>query len=382
MKVLIIGEHYSSNLGDGVICKSVEYLIKEAYPMSDISISDLTSRTGYKIEDTEPELSNNLQRSKKAIKNYLNKFIYRFQYLKYKDLNGRKHQADFIKNTCNDHFDIAVFAGGQLFLDYFCISIERHVKELSKKNVPIIFNACGLGSIKCSVLLGKLINALRHQNIKSITSRDDVYKINKLLLNNSNIIATQSYDPALWASEVFQIQKKKSEVVGLGVIRLNSELDNEVFRIYTNLIKELDKRDIKWELFCNGSETDYELAKEIANYCGKNNSVLAERPIFPRELVNTISRYRSIISCRLHSHIIATSLDIPSIAISWDEKVKFFFENIDCIDRCFDIYVDHSELINKLISAENVGYNKKIIETQKNKLMKTLIENIKSHVRY
>ena len=44
MKILLIGEYYSENLGDPLLCQSVERILKERYPQAQIFPFDLTGR--------------------------------------------------------------------------------------------------------------------------------------------------------------------------------------------------------------------------------------------------------------------------------------------------------------------------------------------------
>lgn len=375
MKFLVIGEHYSSNLGDGVICEVVKSILHEAYPSSEIVISELSSRSGFSQSCEENNSNKKSLDTTSLMKKVIKKILFKNQFLKYKYINEKQKSISYICNICNKNYDIAVFAGGQLFLDYFSISITKHIEELLKRNIPIIFNACGMGAIKSQILLSKLIFGLKQSNVLSITSRDDVEMINKKLLMGSDKLATKTYDPALWASDVYGIKKEDSDTVGLGVIRLNPGFDKNLLNLFDKLIQDLNSRNIKWELFCNGAEHDFAYAISIANKLGYDESVVSERPKTPIELIKTISKYKSIISCRLHSHIIATSLDIPSIGLVWDDKLRFFFENIECADRYFDITEDHNKIINKLFEAEKKGYNKELIEMQKSISKNTLLDN-------
>ena len=53
----------------------------------------------------------------------------------------------------------------------------------------------------------------------------------------------------------------------------------------------------------------------------------------PEQLISKISSYDAVISCRLHPSIISFSLDVPSIGIVWNNKVKGFYESVGYEDR-------------------------------------------------
>ena len=44
MKILLIGERYSSNLGDSVICESVKYIVEKCNENIEINFADLSCR--------------------------------------------------------------------------------------------------------------------------------------------------------------------------------------------------------------------------------------------------------------------------------------------------------------------------------------------------
>ena len=86
-------------------------------------------------------------------------------------------------------------------------------------------------------------------------------------------------------------------------------------------------------MFSTGCQEDYLLAKNILEQLqlieeGDFSNYLLDRPTSTKELVNDINQFDSIVSFRLHSHIIAASYGIPSFAIYWDNKQVDFFHKI------------------------------------------------------
>lgn len=378
-RVLVIGEHFSENLGDGVICQSVEYLIKESFSSSKLVRSDLSGRSDFMNKYNGQDKL--IGRSKYLISKWTHRVLNRNTLLYALYIHGRWKRSKKTKEISDQPYDLAVFAGGQLFMDYFSLPIHRHMKYLAKHDTPTIFNACGMGRVNSVLLQKQLQHVLKHQNIDSISARDHLNQMNERLLP-THMQAAQSHDCALWASEAFDIQKSGSNVIGLGVISQSRKKDDKVIKLYSNIIMSLNDKDIRWELFCNGSFDDYELALKIAQLCGYDESAIAKRPLKPIDLVQTIASYRSIISFRLHSHIIAVSLDIPTIAITWDSKVDFFFENIQQPDRVFQYGSHFNEVLEKLFEAEQIGYNKELIDSQKNECHSLLVNTVAPALAY
>ncbi|WP_214744393.1 polysaccharide pyruvyl transferase family protein [Exiguobacterium sp. s189] len=374
-KILLIGEYYSSNLGDGIICQSVEYLIKKWNPSLEISISDLSGKVGFDEKDISspyPNKDNTITFPKKLVKKILKKSVYlqeRYRFF----LGGGKEK---INNLCDDNFDCAVFAGGQMFLDYFSIPINEHVKQLDRMDVPVIFNSCGMGHIKSKQLIYKFRRTLGYKNVVSISVRDDVDSVNNVIIKKGHKKAIKSYDPGLWSGEVYNVKRKESETIGLGVMSIDAFKDKNIISQYRKIILELNKKKIAWKLFCNGNINDYNLAISIAESLGYDKSAIANRPETPKELVELISKFKGIISFRLHSHIVAVALNIPSIALSWDNKLNHFFDSINRKDRCLNINAEHKEIIDKYFFAEKEGYDLELIHSQKIYAKNLLIDNI------
>jgi polysaccharide pyruvyl transferase WcaK-like protein len=132
-------------------------------------------------------------------------------------------------------------------------------------------------------------------------------------------------------------------------------------------------------MFCNGPAKDYEFAKHILksmNYEEENlNRFIIEAPKRPKDLVETISSFKGIISFRLHSHIVACSLGVPGVSIMWDKKVKYFYENIQEKERVFELHSDSTEVVGKLLESINNNYDEAIIREQKVFLKNLLVEN-------
>lgn len=381
MKILIIGERYSSNLGDPIICESVEWLIKREIPNVKISFLDLSAREDYGYELSNKKLVNSgrISSLKKKLSISLTKLGVDTEYIKFKRIHKNKirYFDDFFKD--NNDIDLAIFAGGQMFKDTFIFPIATVVKYLNIKNIPVLFNACGYGEItsrKMSNILGK---TLRCENVSLISSRDDVNSIN-LLLADKHKKVIKTYDPALWTSEVYKVEKQESGIIGLGVMFAHNMKYKEMLEFWTKIISELETRNTKWKLFCNGPVKDYEFAKHILrNMKYKEDDIakyVVQPPKRPEELVNIISNFSGIISFRLHSHIVAYALDIPGIGVLWDKKVQYFYDSIEYSNSCVRIDENINVILDKVQKMGKVSYNDKLKESQQLHLLNLLIENI------
>jgi polysaccharide pyruvyl transferase WcaK-like protein len=379
MKILIVGERYSTNLGDPIICESVEYLIKEANQNAEVSFLDLSGKKEFGDWSGSRKLiyTGRISTFKKKSSICFTNLGIDTEYLKFKKSHKRKigYFHDYLDDA---DFDIAIFAGGQMFKDTFIFPISTVVKYLDNRDIPVIFNACGYGEIASKKMRSILEKSLNSNNVKMISSRDDIKSIN-ILLDNEKKEVIRTYDPALWTKEVYNVSRIKSDIVGLGVMYAHNMKYKEMLNFWKRIINELNEKNIKWKMFCNGPAKDYEFAKHILksmNYEEENlNRFIIEAPKRPKDLVETISSFKGIISFRLHSHIVACSLGVPGVSIMWDKKVKYFYENIQEKERVFELHSDSTEVVGKLLESINNNYDEAIIREQKVFLKNLLVEN-------
>lgn len=338
MKVLVIGEYYSTNLGDGVICQTVEYLLQTYFAeIETIDVLDTSGKSSFS-EGTTVFYK----------KGMLKKLANRWSPAALKESISLK-KREVPEYQINQIYDLAVYAGGQLINPYFLKQMEAINTLLKEKEIPIAYNAVGFGKFRSKQSQQRMLRLLEDDNVTYLSVRDG-----KTQLMEAGVERTihTVCDNAIFSSEVFQVEKQRSKIVGLGIMYIESEKDI-LISFWRATLMLLDKKGVHWQFFVNGSDEDYLFAEEILalHGCPADERYLKPRPQTPKELVETIAAFEKIISFRLHSHIIAYSLDIPSVAMVWDAKVKSFFEMIGYVERCYDYHhYDSSLLLHKLDS--------------------------------
>jgi polysaccharide pyruvyl transferase WcaK-like protein len=377
LKILIIGERFSTNLGDGVICETVEGLLSKHYKDADITVADISTRQEYR-KNKIVNLKDKSVTIKKVTKQVFIKLGLDIDYYKFKKSSLRRNE--YIESICNNNYDLAVFAGGQMFKDTFVFPISQFVNHLAKNQTPIIFNACGVGDNKNRKLKKLLKQSLTNENVRFISTRDDIDTLNNFYLEDNTTKAVATFDPAIWVKEVYKIKKKNNDTVGLGVMYVNNMKKDDLIQFWKQIVQQLDKKGIKWSFFCNGDERDYQLMLDILNTFGisekEKKERLTKRSTTPEELIELISSFKSIISFRLHSHIIAYSLDIPAVALVWDEKLRFFYRGIGLENRCKTINDHYLDIIEELSDAHKIGYDNNLREVQKKYAFDLLVKMV------
>ncbi len=384
MNILILGAYDSVNLGDPVICECVAAMLQRNFPDAHITIRDVISRDRHRafsdigIKTLE----------KRRIKMNICRFSSRYLGI---DLTLRTETNRFnanrrhLEQIFNVPCDLVVFAGGQMFMDRYALFLEACILHFQKQGIPVILNACGTGPAHSRTIAKRLKHALMQDCVKHISCRDDVHKVNLLYLEK-NKKAIPTYDAALSSYVVYTNAYNKEEThtkdtVGLGVIYPNGVSFHKSLRFWRRVIRQLEKQNIPWKIFSNGDSIDLEFARKILStmpeFSGLEDTCICPRDVEPEGLVHTISEFSSLISFRLHSHIIAASLDIPTVAIVWDEKVPFFFKKIGCSERCFTVDASAEEVVLALHQAKKKGYDRTLLTKQAAHSEKQLVDAVR-----
>jgi len=280
-KVLLFGYYGEGNLGDELLLKSLLFSLS-----TDFEIGVL---------------------SKKKDKNSNYRFFNKFSPLQvYKALKWA---------------DVVVAGGGGLFQDK--TSIKSFFYYLSIVFFALLFN-------KKLYLLGQSFSPLRNRIEEKLlgfilTQCNKVYVRDSLSYNYLKKINVPEEKIKLSTDLVFLLdfnyKNVEAKYIGINLRRWKDYSLNDIYSLLTNLAGLINKEMAFYALH---TEDKY-LFDELDNYIKSKIKFieLAEDNIeefFPLNII--------FIGMRLHSHILSVLFEIPFIAISYDEKVKGFCEDI------------------------------------------------------
>ena len=374
MHILLIGERYSENLGDAVICETVKNIIQSSFKDAEIDMFDISGRINY----NEYYSGNNINSICTRIywKIYGKVLKYRnplFYKLYLSDIQRHRRTIDlFKKKFRRKKYDLAIFAGGALFMDYFSGLIFYLVKWLSEQNCAIVFHACGMVELSSeSVFL--LRHTFSNHLVKAISLRDSFSRFRSLFNTNCHLVDT--FDTALACSKYYNKSDIINADIGIGLINIKKYYEEQkelVYRFYCS--------DYSWKIFTNGGPWDYNFSCSILRDIGIDDSefskYLVDRPLNAQELVYDITSFKQIVSYRMHSQIVALSFMIPSCGFEWDNKIRCLFEKMN-IDRfCFKPN-EVNECFKSIEDQNNILVNlKEKVEIASAHSEKTLIDEI------
>jgi polysaccharide pyruvyl transferase WcaK-like protein len=269
------------------------------------------------------------------------------KYLQTKDEAALVSAETAIKNT-----DIVVFGGAPMFNFWYQNFYERTAVTLElaqKYNKPVMFSAIGVeGYSEENKKCQRLKKTLNFDCVKQITTRDDIVSLGKYK-ENENLYLEKVADPAVFSDKVFEKFIKRGKVrlkkkIGIFVLRSGGFEDNKIdfsreqaADFWVELTREFEQRGYDYELLSSGHFAD----EAFIDYLIRKYGVKAGKCVFnmnaPEKLIGKISSYDAVISCRLHPSIISFALEVPSIGIVWNTKVKGFYESIGYEDRIIEV---------------------------------------------
>ena len=244
--------------------------------------------------------------------------------------------------------DVVVFGGAPMFnydhqIFYERTSITLEIAEALNK--PVIFSGIGIeGYDETNEKCLRLKKALNLNCVKQITTRDDFTSLEKFIYNE-NIKIMKVADPAVFTKPIFSrfLERPAKRKIGVFVMRRAGFTDNKInfsaeeqAALWKSTVELLEKKGYDYELITNGHFSD----EAFMDYMIREHNIPLENCVFnmntPEFLVNKISSYDAVISCRLHPSIISYALKVPSIGITWNQKVPLFYESIGYSNRALE----------------------------------------------
>lgn len=261
----------------------------------------------------------------------------------------------------------SIIIDGAGLLEYSYNAYQESLALISKygevNNIPVIFNAIGRAGefdpedYRCKVLM----SAFNYDSVKYVSARDSRDAVQKCVGNRFEVKLLA--DAAFCVDEAFKVKAKPLNKIGIGLIRGDASLsysegfgEADWLELFSDIANELEKQGFYYEFFTNGMQADYDLGCKLIEKMQIDKKLLVDKPKDAGILINTIASYDGIITCRMHSSIAAFTLGIPSIILSWNNKVDKYMEIVGYSERAVQQQdFDAETIVEKMRIALNEG---------------------------
>ncbi|WP_211464146.1 polysaccharide pyruvyl transferase family protein [Collimonas silvisoli] len=331
MKIVICAVPFSANLGDGVIYENIRELLLERLPNAHISALDIAGRDDFSVAAV----------SRKSLIHKVPKLLlpsavclyFALQYV----LRWRRKWTERLAGA-----DLVMIGGGQLLLDVHLnfpvklFLLSCILKTVGKSGKVAVF---GVGVSPSMSTAGTWLLRRTWRNLAPVyvSTRDSASAENLQRILARPLDVSVTPDPGVYSQQTFAAflpQRGPGNILGICIsspLELNqSDLEKQDYgrRIgayFLELARQASASGYQVHLFTNGAPEDEVFKNMLAADLSPGQVLNLPRPALPAQLVANISRCGGVIAHRLHANIVAYSLDIPSIGLSWDSKVQSFF---------------------------------------------------------
>lgn len=370
MKILVIAEMNSSNIGDQAIFAGLKkYLISKkisVFPL-DLSCSKKALYSGI-VEDKELNIS-----FKSSMRKYK---------LVYIPLNVIRRVLVHVKNlktwiaTFREN-DLIIVGGGSLLINNsYSFPISLFFVKLCAKftNTEYYVLGCSMSS-KYNFLSRYMLYSFLN-SAEKIYLRDSLSV--KYLKNIFNLEAVLSSDLALLLDQDIK-RERDSNIVAINMIEFSGhdmlelqQFQKHYYETIEALIELLLEKGIKVNLFTTGGEGDYQ------NGINFRETISNQVDIFHPKTLDTLLDYlchcNGVISTRLHAAILSFVTLTPFVGITWDNKVNGFLNDIHMSENCFSVEDNAIDIMDQLMNAMQ---NKDMVtQSEKQKQKYLLITHI------
>lgn len=323
IRVLLLTNRDSDNVGDQLIEATVISLIKGVMSNLDIPASDFTisSRAAGII-------------SKK--------------YMRTRDETLLEGARKAISSA-----DVLIFGGAPLFnysYQNFYLRTIRTLELAEEYGVPVLFSSIGVEPYdEDNKKSQALKQALELSCVRQITTRDDIDSVRKYA-KGTDVATAHVSDPAVFADIIFRkvlirrpssiLQEPDRKRIGLVVTRAGIFKDNGIDfdqaaqrRFWLDIIEQLTKRGYDYKLFTTGHFSD----EAFLDYLVRSGDVAARKASItvnsPEELIAELGACDGVIAYRLHASITSFACGTPAVGLSWNFKVPYFYESVGYVER-------------------------------------------------
>jgi polysaccharide pyruvyl transferase WcaK-like protein len=377
MKILIIAEINSDNLGDRAIYLNLKNLFEsQGHTVSGLDLSrsnqfciakNGVARTSINNlcmgeEHLPPVRKRGGEVSfKSTLISIMPDFVLKVLNLYLKRRRYMKHEREWTE-IIKDH-NLVIFGGGALLMDNnWSFPLAMLYASRLVRNLGVPYGCVG-------VSVGEIFSLKGRQWLKEFLSGNSFIilrdRISGIHLQKLGVSQYKVYiDPAICTRDIIKVERGLFKgVIGINILSYvrRPHITKRHYYRYLEVMKKLIIRiaetlqlGFKQVILFNTGEPDdvhasqilyFQLRKKLKNIdikvCRKMQNL--------EELCYLVSQCDVVIGARLHASIISKSYGIPIIGIDWGKKVAGFYEMIKLKDFCFDYRTCNAKLLMQSI---------------------------------
>jgi polysaccharide pyruvyl transferase CsaB len=274
-----------------------------------------------------------------------------------------------------DRCDALVYPGGSIFQDVTSFKSVLYYSKLVKwakaKKKKVILLGQGVGPLKGFLGRGAAVSAFNMADVIAVRDPQSVATLKELGVKTT---VRTTADCAFLLPPPKEIENQQGFNVGnmrsVGISVRPHGKNKDIVQLFGELTRLLFQNNFMPVLIEMDRNEDGPLIQEIAKAQGGKIPDLRKMAT-PMQFQQRLSRMDAIIAMRLHAGIIATTVGIPPLMVSYDPKVSAFSKMLDIgtapsvegltAQRLYDMFVEHQR------SRER---NEKILERKRVELAK------------
>lgn len=250
--------------------------------------------------------------------------------------------------------DLLISGGGSLLQDTtsnktipYYLAIVKIAEWLKK---PVVFYSQGIGPVNKG--FNKWLIKTISKKVNHIFVREEGSK-NTLLEMKVNTDITVAIDPVLGLTPKKEVVEKVKKSMGdkkaIGIYIRPWQNTQEIVESLVSPLKAMIEQGYDVYLVPMYYQEDNAVAKMLHKRLGEKSKLL-DRELTIEETIAYTANFEWIIGMRLHSLIMATAVNVPMVALSYDPKVKDFVEELK-IKHCIDTEGINKEIVMHEINA-------------------------------
>lgn len=345
IKILLIALESIDNIGEELLRKSTEYLVRQSSENAKICIAQL--KPNWLLIPGQYRIDYLIGRFLwKCFSWMKGNIFYKMKNISYQ-IKYYRYFSSIIRQSDKIIFPVGMIKYSTQDFSYLFHLVNKLATKFDK---PVMMSAMSPQPADHSDWrYSQLVEAVNMPAVKMLTTRDGEIgvKILKSDYIRVNLYCDYVGDPALWIPEVYGVKKEehrgKVPHVGINIIRkgifddYNKALtDEELFKIYVQLIRLFEAKGWRWSLFTNGMKKDIAVLRELQLELNIDEEHVMPTCEDGKSYAEMISHFDVVFGARLHACITSVAVGTPVVGFIWDNKLRHFGETMKISQFFFD----------------------------------------------